>query len=313
MQLSAPSPASCSIKKMELHDFESSILSAFLSMSVSRYDASAVRTHPLISVVIPSFNQVQFIERTLLSLLNQNYPSLEIVVVDGGSSDGTTELLESYRDQLAYVFSGPDNGQSDALNHGFSKVSGEILCWLNSDDLQLPGSLHAVAEAFHAFPEASVVFGDWWSIDSQDRVTEVHYAFDFSLRHFIYEGFTLNSQAMFWRRDVHRRFGEFDVKLHRTMDYDLIVRLGLNEGPHKFVRLEKALACFRRHPEQKTTNAGGDIVESEHRWIAEKNGFSRKYRAAGRFLRLAYRARRAWWYLKRGGIGFTWAQLVKPS
>lgn len=268
---------------------------------------------PKISVVIPSFNQVDFIERTLLSVLNQNYPSLEIIVVDGGSSDGTVELLERYRKHVAYIHSGTDNGQSDALNHGFSKVTGDILCWLNSDDLQLPGSLQAVAEAFRAFPDASVVFGDWWSIDSQDRVTEVHYAFDFSLRHFIYEGFTLNSQAMFWRRDVHRRFGEFDVKLHRTMDYDLIVRLGLNEGQQKFVRLEKALACFRRHPEQKTTNAGGDIVASEHRWIAEKNGFSRKYRAAGRVMRLVYRARRAWWYTKRGGIGFTWAQLVKRS
>lgn len=299
--------------KVKSYELESNALSTFLFSEVWRSGDNGERIEPAISVVIPSFNQVQFLERTLLSLLNQGYPRLEIIVVDGGSNDGTQELLERYRDQLAYVYSGPDNGQSDALNHGFSKATGDIVCWLNSDDLQLPGTLHAVADAFQVFPDASVVFGDWWSIDSLDRVTAVHYAFDFSLRHFIYEGFTLNSQAMFWRRDAHLRFGEFDVQLHRTMDYDLIVRLGLNEGQQKFIRLERALACFRRHPEQKTTNAGGEIVASEHRRIAEKNGFPNKYRMVGRVMRMAYRARRAWWYLKRGGIGFTWAQLEKRS
>ena len=274
---------------------------------------SAIGIGLRVSVVIPSYNQGRFLERTLLSLLNQGYPDLEIILIDAGSTDETSDIIEKYRSALAYVHVGPDKGQSDALNHGFTKATGDILAWLNSDDLQLPGSLSAAVDAFLAFPEASVVFGDWWSIDDQDVVKEVNYAFDFSLGHFIYEGFHLNSQAMFWRRDAHRRFGEFDVQLHRTMDYDLIVRLGLNEGQQKFLRLEKALACFRRHPEQKTTNAGGEIVASEHRWIAEKNGFPNKYRAAGRVMRLAYRARRAWWYLKRGGIGFTWAQLVKRS
>lgn len=266
---------------------------------------------PKISVVIPSYNQAGFIERTLLSVLNQNYPNLEIIVIDGGSSDGTVELLERYSDQLTYVYSGPDKGQSDALNHGFSKASGDIMAWLNSDDLHLPGAMHAAAETFKEFPDASVVFGDWWSIDGEDCVTDIHYAFDFSLGHFIYEGFHLNSQAMFWRRSAHRRFGEFDVDLHRTMDYDLILRLGLNEGEDKFVRMQRALACFRRHPEQKTTGYGSEVVAIEHRAIAEKTGLSRKYTLAGRILRLAYRVRRAWWYLKRGGIGFTWGQIAR--
>lgn len=266
---------------------------------------------PKISVVIPSFNQVAFIRKTLLSILNENYPNLELIVIDGGSTDGTLGVLEEYKSEISYLYSGRDAGQSDALNHGFSKATGEIFSWMNSDDVYLAGTLDFVVEAFRETPEAMVIFGDWWSIDGADQVIDRHYAFDFNLGHFIYEGFHLNSQAMFWRRDAHRRFGEFDVNLHRTMDYDLILRLALNEGQGKFIRVQRALACFRRHPDQKTTGAGSDIVASEHRLIAEKNGLAHKYTFVGRVLRLAYRLRRAWWYLKRGGVDFTWKQIAR--
>lgn len=287
---------------------ETERLNAFLGIHAEKSSRS-LTAFPKVSVVIPSFNHAQFIERTLLSVLNQGYPNLEIIVIDGGSEDGTIELLERYRGSLSYVHSGPDRGQSDALNHGFSQASGEILAWVNSDDLLLPGAVFAAVEAFELNPEAGVVYGDWWSIDANDNVTAINYAFDFSLRHFIYEGFHLNSQAMFWRQDVHRRFGEFDVDLHRTMDYDLILRLGLNEGDDAFFRLPQPIACFRRHPSQKTTSAGRDLVEAEHRAIARKNGIRWKFTWLGSAIRLAYRFRRAWWYARRGGLGFLRSQL----
>jgi glycosyltransferase involved in cell wall biosynthesis len=261
---------------------------------------------PKVSVVVPSFNQAAFVERTLLSILNQDYPDLELIVIDGGSTDGTFEVLERYRKYIAYFHAGPDNGQSDALNHGFSKATGEIVAWMNSDDVYLPGAIHAAVEAFEAAPSASVVYGDWWGIDGNDEVLEIFHAFDFSVGHFLYEGFHLNSQAMFWRREAHQRFGQFDVNLHRTMDYDLILRLGLNEGERRFVRLPRPLACFRRHPDQKTTGpAMSQPVLDEHRAIALKHGLSSKYSLSGKALRLLYRFRRAWWYLKRDGLDFT--------
>lgn len=281
-------------------------LRAFLSQRWMTQDWP--RQLPKVSVVMPAFNQVNFIERTLLSILNQNYPHLELIVIDGGSTDGTVEVLERYREHIAYFYSGPDKGQSDALNHGFSKATGEIFAWMNSDDLYLPGAIYSAVAAFESSPSASVVFGDWWSVDSDDAILDVNHAFDFNMGHFLYEGFHLNSQAMFWRREAHQRFGEFDVNLHSTMDYDLILRLGLVEGEGRFLRMPYPLACFRRHPNQKTKGMSQPVID-EHRVIAFKNGLARKYTISGRVMRLVYRARRAWWYLKRDGLDFTVARI----
>lgn len=278
-------------------------------MSFAKEDST--KRVPKITVVMPSFNQAVFIERSILSVLDQNYPNLEFILIDGGSTDGTLSILERYQDSFAYVYTGPDAGQSDALNHGFSKATGDIYGWLNSDDLYLPGAFQSVSGAFCSAPDASVIFGDWLSIDSDDNTIETNYAFDFNLHHFIYEGFHLNSQAMFWRREAHQRFGEFGVDLHRTMDYDLIARLGINEGQRRFMRVTTPLAAFRRHSAQKTTGAGQDVVAAEHRKIAQKNGFSDKYSRKGRILRLVYRARRAYWYLKRGGLKYAFSRLVR--
>ena len=164
---------------------ESSVLKKILSQRIGQPAATDVLTaSPKFSIVIPSLNQAEYLERTLLSVLNQNYSNLELIVIDGGSTDGALEIIEKYRDDITYFYSGPDNGQSDALNHGFSKATGDIFAWLNSDDVYLPGAMGVAKKAFDRFPTATVIFGDWWSIDSEDNVTEVNYAFDFNLRHF---------------------------------------------------------------------------------------------------------------------------------
>ncbi len=263
------------------------------------------------SIVMPSYNQAKYIERSILSVLGQGYGNLELIVIDGGSTDGTVEVIKRYEKFITYWHSGPDRGQSDALNHGFSKATGDVFGWLNSDDLYFPSAIKRVHNVFCSGRRPSVVYGDWLSIDAYDRVFSENYSFDFSLGQFIYEGFHLNSQAMFWTREAHQRFGEFDVRLHRTMDYDLIVRLGLNEGEKSFYRIPYPLACFRRHEEQKTreheknSELGFDpMVLSEHKYIATKSGFPDKFTRIGEIKRLAYRLRRAYWYMKRGGIGY---------
>ena len=165
---------------------------------------------------------------------------------------------------------------------------------------------------------ASVIFGDFWDIDTKDKIIFENYAFDFNLFHFIYEGFHLNVQAMFWKKEVHDRFGEFDIQLHRTMDYDFIVRLGLTEGEKSFKRISQPLACFRRHDEQKTRlykedeDLGYDpVVRKEHCLIANKNDFNNKYFWYGRVYRLYYRFRRAYWYAKRGGIKYAYERILR--
>lgn len=270
---------------------------------------------PKISIVMPSFNQAQFIQRSLDSILEQEYPNTEIIVVDGGSTDDTTSILKSYENSIAFWESTEDDGQSDALNKGFSRASGEIFGWLNSDDLYLPNAFCLAVAAFERNRFASVVFGDYLTIDAEDKVTDYRYSFDFSLRHFIYEGFTLNSQAMFWTRDAHRRFGEFDTSLHRTMDYDLIARLGINETNRRFLRInDTPLGCFRRYYGQKTGMAiegvVDDIVTREHQRIAQKLGYGNKFKATGKFLRVLYRLRRAYWYCKRGGVSYSIRKLI---
>ena len=258
---------------------------------------------PKISIVTPSYNHARYIERTILSVLNQGYPNLEFIIVDGGSTDGSVEIIKKYEQYLSHWRSVPDAGQSDALNYGFSKATGDIFGWLNSDDLYLPGAFIRAAEVLKDNSEAGVVFGDWWEIDSEDEVISVNYAFDFSLGHFIHEGFHLNSQAMFWRCEVHRRFGLFDVQLHRTMDYDLILRLGQSEGQAAFKRVSQPLACFRRHAEQKTIGFNR-VVHDEHRRIASKNGIGIKYSLLGKACWFIYRIRRAYWYIRRGGLRY---------
>jgi glycosyltransferase involved in cell wall biosynthesis len=261
---------------------------------------------PRISVVMPSYQQAEFIERSILSVLNQGYPNVELIVIDGGSKDGSIEIIRKYEDRIAHWVSEKDHGQSEALNKGFALATGDVFGWLNSDDLYLPNSFEIVRSKFHDNPQKLIVHGDWLSIDRDDRVIEREYAFDFNLDHFKYEGFHLNSQAMFWRREVHRRFGKYDINLHRTMDYQMIVAFGVNEGNSAFLRVDDELACFRRHDEQKTKGESGsnNVVLEEHHSIAQQYGYVDKYSWRGRLKRIFYRFRRAYWYYKRGGLAY---------
>ena len=115
--------------------------------------------YPRISIVTPSFNQGKYIEQTIQSVLSQNYPNLEYIIIDGGSTDGTVEIIKKYEQQLTYWISEPDKGQTDAINKGFAKCTGEIFNWINSDDYYSPNSLHIVAEVFSENPTAKVVCG----------------------------------------------------------------------------------------------------------------------------------------------------------
>ena len=262
---------------------------------------SSEKDWPKISIVMPAFNQAQFIERSILSVLNQGYPNIELIIIDGGSSDGTVEIIKRYEDQIAYWVSEKDEGQSDALNKGFSRASGEIYGWLNSDDLYTPEAFESAVDAFRVNQKKMVVFGDWLSIDIYDNPVDLHHAFDFNLNHFKYEGFHLNAQSMFWRSDVHEGFNGFDVDLYNTMDYQMILEFGINIGQEKFLRIPKVLGAFRRYDGQKT----GDFIPSvlrEHQSMALRYGYMNKYGSFGVLKRLPYRFRRAYWYFKRGGL-----------
>lgn len=270
--------------------------------------ASSSKVWPKISIVMPTFNHAEYIERSLLSIINQAYPNIELIVIDGDSSDETPEIVRAYQKYISHLVSEADNGQSDALNKGFALASGDIYGWLNSDDLYLPGVFYTAARALSAAPQKQVVFGDWLSIGKHDEILDYNHAFDFSVNHFKYEGFHLNAQSMFWRSSVHKQFSGFDVSLHNTMDYQMILEFGLNAGQSKFLRLPMVFGAFRRYDGQKTGGMNARVLD-EHKRIAAAYGYSDKYSTNGKLKRLFFRIRRSIWYMKRGGARLLWRRL----
>ena len=255
---------------------------------------------PLISVVMPSFNQAKYIEKSILSVLNQDYPNKELIIIDGCSNDGTIKILKKYDPYIEYWVSEKDMGQSDALNKGFSVCKGDIYCWLNSDDLLLPNAFNT---AFSELTKKNkkICYGDWVYIDENDQVIDKFYAFDVNSNHLKYEGFHLSADSIFWHKNVHETFSGFDVKLNKTMDFQMLLEFALNQPKSAFIRSEKVLGAFRRYHGQKT--AGYKFEEhQEHLYLAQKYNYKDKYSFLGKLKRLKYRFRRALWYFKRGGI-----------
>ena len=264
-----------------------------------------------ISIVMPSYNKADFVERSILSVLNQNYPNIELIIIDGGSTDGTVEIIKKYEQYIAFWISEKDQGQSDALNKGFKHCTGKIYGFLNSDDVYLPGAFKCASLALKKNLDKKIIFGDWLSIDKKDSIIDYNYAFDFNLNHFKYEGFHLSATSMFWRSEVHKRFSGFDNNLYYTMDYQLILEFGINEGEHSFKRVPNVFAGFRRYKGQKTTGNMDQGVIEEHKLMAHRYNYSDKYKFIGRCKRFYFRMRRALWYTKRCGLSYLISRLKK--
>jgi glycosyltransferase involved in cell wall biosynthesis len=210
----------------------------------------APRRAPVISVVTPSFNQVAFLEQTMLSALGQDYPHLEYIVQDGGSTDGSVALVQQYGPRLTSWQSQRDRGQAHAINLGFQRATGEILAYLNSDDMLTPGTLAYVARYFLRHPKVDVVYGHRIIVDAQGQETGRWVLPPHADEDLLWEDW-VPQETMFWRRGIWERIGGgLDESFHFAMDWDLILRF--RAAGARFARLPRFLGVFRVQAEQKT-------------------------------------------------------------
>lgn len=214
---------------------------------------------PRISIVTPSYNQAKYLPETIESILNQSYPNLEYIIVDGGSTDGSVEVIKRYERHLAYWISETDSGQSEAINKGFARCTGDLFNWINSDDILFPGALHRIAEAFLRHPDAALIVGDNARSDQEGRILRISAA---PRRITIAPSgwvFWVAQQSTFVSVRKVRDVGRIREDLHCLMDGEFYYRILSAQG--RLVRVKGPVGMIREHPQAKgtTMRAGWDI------------------------------------------------------
>jgi glycosyltransferase involved in cell wall biosynthesis len=213
---------------------------------------------PLVSIVTPSFNQVRYLEETIRSVLEQDYPRIEYMVVDGGSTDGSLDLIKKYTDELAWWVSEADKGQTDAINKGFGRAKGQILAWINSDDTYVPEAVSAAVKYLGEHPDVGMVYADCNFIDEGGQVIGKFGAAQTDYKR-LRQGYVhIPQQTMFFRAELWRAVGPLDPSFYFAMDYDLWTRIA-SRAEIKYLS-RQTWANFRIHTSGKT------IVADDHCW-----------------------------------------------
>lgn len=246
--------------------------------------------YPKISIVTPSYNQGNFIEETIRSVLLQNYLDIEYIIIDGGSTDSSVDIIRKYEPWIKFWVSEPDRGQTHAVNKGFSHCSGEIMAWLNSDDTYEPGTISKVAVSMAKDSSIDVLYGNLTITDENGHsVTEIR-TVPFNSKAYLYETVHIISQsAVFWRKEIFQKVGEVDENYSYAMDRDLIIRFAENNAKFHFVR--HLLGTYRFHKGAKTSS---DISRSEFLTIPQIYEIHK--RKNYKFWRSIYRLRQ-WFFL----------------
>lgn len=239
---------------LTLADIQEDIKKALAKSSVSNENITKKIGSPPCSIIIPSFNQCSYIEKTICSLLNQTYPNIELILIDGGSKDNTLEIIDKYKHFFSYWVSEKDKGQSNAINKGLNKASGKYVTWLCSDDILIPEAISIMVKALEDNPDASLVYGGGVFIDENDNVIKKFSFTDMTLEKLLYHKHsTIAQPSTLIRMESLKKVGFLDESLSYCMDYDLWIRL-IKEG--RFINLgDIILSGYRLHNDSKTVGA----------------------------------------------------------
>lgn len=207
---------------------------------------------PRISIITPSFNQGKYIEETIRSVILQGYPNLEYIVLDGDSTDNSVEIIKNYEKYIDYWVSEPDNGQADAIYRGIEMATGDIIAYINSDDIYYPGAFYKIAEKFTKNPVCSWLTGKTVFIDEVSIPTKEQPKYlPINMFTMVYLGNFISQQSTFWKKDFYSAVGGFDRNLQFGFDYELFLKFLNIEKP---LWMDDQLTAFRSHPMSKTSN-----------------------------------------------------------
>ena len=227
---------------------------------------------PKVSIVTPSYNQGPFIEWTVRSVFLQRYPNLEYVLMDGGSTDETQRKLEPYADRFAHYVSEKDSGQADAIRRGFESCTGQIMSYLNSDDMLAPGTLHFVARFFARHPDVDAIYSHRVTVDEQNRVLW-YWLLPRHSDWYMTRWDLIPQETCFWRRSLFEKCGNIDPGFRFAMDYDLFVRF-MQKG--RMVRVNRFLGAFRKHTEAKTSQLLETVGAQEIAAVWKRYGLGKR-------------------------------------
>lgn len=262
---------------------------------------------PRFSIVVPSFNQGRYIEETIRSVLEQDYPEKELIIIDGGSTDNTLDVIRRYEGRIAYWVSEKDRGQAHAINKGFAVATGDVFGWQNSDDVYLPGAFRSVADGLATHSGKAILHGHIKFLDEDGRVLDENRAVPVRLFNLVYDGSLVRNQAAFFRRSVWKDLGGLDEDFRFCLDREFFLRAA--HGGVAFRLVPKFLGAFRVHEEAKTRGMQNVRREEDERLMkryASSSGLL--LRGIGKSVSFAFRAL---CYLRQGDLGYAGDRILR--
>lgn len=259
-----------------------------------------INKYPKISIITPSFNQKDFLEKTILSIINQQYSNFELIIIDGGSTDGSVDIIKKYENYIYYWISEKDAGQTSAINKGLKMATGDWVCWQNSDDIFIDGCFNELADVVNINPELNLIFGNLILIDHNDNIIRKINYVQPTFNSIFHEGMVISNQCAFWKRTIHDKIGFLNENFSYAFDFEWFLRLSRLD---KIKHINSYWGAFRIQPNAKTV-VYPENYKSEFQII--KNSYKKKFN-----LKFLFKLRRLVLTIFSGNLDYIYKSLFR--